>query len=161
MYVEGDAQLMMQWSMRAVLASTAIQPSTRAFVQQDLDTRVRLATDSLRRFVGGPQSYDDRIGNYLWEGIGVTLAERAGSWSYLRRYIKAWREDDAVRDIVWGPRRPSAYWSTTTTAQRATFFAAAMSAAMGQDLRAQFRTWKFPLDDVLFQRLFDYFIASM
>ena len=69
------------------------------------------------------------------------LPKRFGA-DYLRRYVRAWRNDDTVRDLIAGPKRPSNRSTLVTREQRATLQVAAISAAVRQDLRSQFRTWR-------------------
>jgi len=124
------------------------------------DGKARVGSNRLAQWEGETTVFDDHAPDWLWEGIHIRIAERFGA-DYLRRYVRAWRNDDTVRDLIAGPNRPSNWSTLVTREQRATLQVAAISAAVRQDLRSQFRTWRFPIHDTLFQALYDHFLTAM
>ncbi|HET9065707.1 MAG TPA: Ig-like domain-containing protein [Gemmatimonadales bacterium] len=159
LFVEGDAQLLMHGMLEAIVHDPTVSVTTRTLVEGELASLARNASQLFQQWSQGP--YEDRIGSGVWEAIGIELAGRAGGWSYLTRFTRAWQPDPVVRAMIWGDPLPHDWWVTTTTTQRATFFAAAMSAAVRQDLRSDFRSWHFPVDDALFGTLYAYWLVKM
>jgi hypothetical protein len=159
-YVEGDANILSKWSGMGILASPVISAVTKASIQRQYDDNSLTASNALAAWAESGVPFDDSAGNWVWEGIHDWVAYRYGR-QYLRRYVRAWRSDDTTRHLIWGTPLPSDWWSVMTTAQRATFMAAAMSAAVEDDLRWQFVDWRFPIDDALFSSLYSHFITTM
>ncbi len=90
----------------------------------------------------------------------MRISERFGR-EYFRRYVRAWRRDHHVRLLLAGPAPSSDWYVHVTREQRATFMAAAVSAAVEEDLREELRNWRFPVDDALFEELFEHLTTAM
>lgn len=160
LYVEGDANVLGRWSGRAILASAEISDSTKASVERQYEDNTRQARERLAEWESGTSSLDDSHGDWMWEGIHVRIADEFGP-EYLQRYVRAWRRDNMVRDLLVGPNPSGSWWERITLSQRATFRAAAFSAAVRTDLRARFLAWRFPVEDALFQKLYQYMVVAM
>jgi len=80
----------------------------------------------------------------------------AHGWDYWRRYVRAWRNDPVVRQLL------DLDGVGTDETSRATFVAAAASAAAGVNLLGSFRgAWRFPIDEPLFNQLLAAFENAM
>ena len=159
-YVEGDANILSKWSGMEILASPVISATTKSSIQRQYDDNTRSASNALAAWAASTETFDDSAGNWVWEGVHNWVADHYG-WQYLQRYVRAWRSDDTIRHLIWGNPLPSNWWSVMTTTQRATFMAAAMSAAVEDDLRGQFVAWRFPIDNTLFTSLYSHLITTM
>lgn len=160
LYGEGDANLLSRWSGQVLLAEPTISSATKASIQRHYDDNSRIATNRLAQWVAETRVLDDRNGDWMWEGIHVRIAEQFGG-EYFRRYVRAWRRDNNVRGLLAGTNPAWDWYTRITQEQRATFMVAAISAAVRQDLRSQFRAWCFPVQDELFQSLFNYLTGAM
>jgi hypothetical protein len=163
--VEGDAQLLMHVSMVGLLNDPQITAASKSIVTQQLSDLRANSVTYFNQWVqdrqAGKVPYDDVNTQYIREAVGILIAEQSGDWTYMKRYVRAWRNDRQVLDMIYGPNRTGDFWTTETPTQRATFFAAAMSAAVKNDLSSQFRNWTFPIDDGLFQQLYPYLLTKM
>lgn len=160
LYVEGDANLLSRWSGESLADKPALAEPTRASIRRQFDENRRIANERLREWEAQTAPLDDRHGDWMWEGIHLRISERFG-WEYFRRYVRAWRRDDHVRLLLAGPAPSSDWYVHVTREQRATFMAAAVSAAVEEDLRQEFRNWRFPVDDALFEELYEHLTTAM
>jgi hypothetical protein len=85
--------------------------------------------------------YPEQMNADVMEGILTLLGEKYG-WDMYRRFFS----------IFYPPDEPWSFASQNET-ERATLFAAAISAAAQADARPMFRGWGFPLDQALYDRL--------
>jgi hypothetical protein len=164
-FVEGDAQLLMHVSMEAAKNSGQVTASTQSVISQQLADLRSNAISYFNEWVQGRQAgtvaYDDTTTPFIWEAVGILLSEEFGGWAFMQRYVRAWRRDNQVLDMIYGANRTGDFWTTMTQTQRSTFYIAAVSAALNTDLRSQFRDWTFPIDDSLFEQLFTYLSVKM
>lgn len=148
-FVEGDASLLWTWSAKRIVENTSLPSGIRASVQALLDFHWR-SKDYLRAWEASGKAFADNneSGGFdagVWCGIQVRLIDEFG-WEWVRRYARSFRNDAVIGGAL--------HLNQTTVEERATFAAAAVSAAIGQDLRARFKAWRFPVSDALFDTLY-------
>jgi len=162
---EGDGQLLMHVSMEAVRNSSKVTATTKSIVTEQLAALRSNAISYFDEWVRGRQAgtvtFDDRATPFIREAVGILLSEEFGGWGFMQRYVRAWRRDSQVLDMIYGPGRTGDFWTTMTQTQRSTCFIAALSAALNIDLRSQFRDWTFPIEDSLFEQLYTYLSVRM
>jgi uncharacterized protein (TIGR03437 family) len=89
----------------------------------------------------GP-SYTSLDPSILDDMLAVLMNENGGRWVY--RFYS-----------VFLPQMTSGYpFVISSVQQQATFFVAAVSAAIGTDLRQRFRAWGFPIDDTYYGNIY-------
>jgi hypothetical protein len=155
-YIEGDASLLAVWAMHKILTSPFLDSATKQTVQYGWDQETKYWLSELLKWeteaTSLPYTDDNTTFNAnMYEGIHLRFIDQYG-WDYIPRYVRAWRNDPLVLEKL-GIVFPN---GGTTLVHRATFVAAAISAAIEKDVRAQFKLWSFPIDDALFDDLFPY-----
>ena len=160
-FVEGEANLFGMWALRRIGASAQLSASTRASIventQEGFNQNTALFLSELQAWEASGETYDENaIGaEFIWNGIQVTLADEFG-WDYVFRYVRSWRNDPVIRAMM------NVDTGGTTETSRATFAAAALSAAVRNDLRQRFiNDWRFPLDEDLFTALYTHLVVAM
>jgi len=157
-WVEGDASVLAMWSSRRMSEAPSISTITKQSIIKSLEGDMSLWKGQLATWVEGNEAFSDNndfSGFHAgpWDGIHVLLIEEFG-WDYIPRYAKSWRMDETILQLVG---------SENTTVSRATFAAAAVSAALGRDtLLTRFEEeWRFPIDRPLFSQLYARFLETM
>jgi hypothetical protein len=149
---EGETgQMMSWWANRYAEASGALDAATQAHVADRLSSFTSTYFD---HWVAGGQPYVTLDPSHIASMHAALIATYG--WEYWRRYVKAWREDATVRTLLdldgAGPDESA----------RATFVAAAASAAAEADLLTTFRDdWRFPIDEALYVQLLPHFQGIM
>jgi len=100
-------------------------------------------TPSLDAYMNGGAKYSTITADILDDIISIIVGKYG--YSILPRFFSVFLPPDAPFSFDW----------INSDAEQATFFVAAMSAAAGTDLRADFRNkWGFPIDDFSFNQLY-------
>jgi len=154
-WVEGDASILGIWSMREMAMSMTLSDTSRNSVQGVFDGSVN---GGLNRIANWEASGADWLANFSpneLNAVQIAIAEEYG-WDYIPRFVRAWRIDAQITSIMGSDvDRP-------TSAERGTFTAAAISAAVQQDLSQRFiDDWRFPLDMTMFNALYARFLIMM
>lgn len=156
---EGDATLFGMWSLQRIAGDAALSSSVRQSAGRTLGDIRASYENSLLGWEASTTPFSDSndgagFNASVWDGIVGRLVDEYG-WEWIRRYTRSYRNDPVVRQLL------QLDGAGTTTATRATFAAAAVSAAISVDLRSRFRAWRFPVDDALFQALFNHLMVAM
>jgi len=160
-YIEGDATIAGMWSGHRMMESPNLSPQALASVRAQFDQDSTYWGRRLREWEAGSEPFSDDNSTFdanMWDGVHAGLIREFG-WDYLKRYVRAWRNDPNVRAILG---IDVCCQGNTTLTRRATSAVAAVSAALRTDLRDRFvQRWRFPIDDDLFQTLYDYWLQAM
>lgn len=155
---EGDATLFGLWSLWRIAGDPHLSQSIRESADQ---TRIGIQDsyeNALQAWEASSMSYSEgETGGFnpsTWDGILGRFMEEFG-WDWIPLYARSYRNDPVVRGLMdidgAGP----------TLDMRATYAAAAVSAAIGQDVRDRFKGWRFPVDDSLFDALYDHLVDAV
>jgi PKD repeat protein len=138
-YVEGLATAMAMYAGRNLLAFSTLyglpQNAIDTLQSSHLVWSHSGSTPSLDAYVAAGSNYQMITADVL-DDMLMTLMDKYG-YSFFRRFMSVFLPVDAPYPF-----------QIQSQAQQATFFVAALSAAVGSDLRATFRgQWGFPIDD--------------
>ncbi len=160
-WVESEASLLAFWSMNQISISNEVGVSARDSVstlaQESLENLMNDSKGQLADYEtsGSAWELEGSFNGNHWNGLHFTIIEEYG-WDFAIRYVRAWRHDDTVRALMGLDS------DSPTAEEQATFQAAAISAAVEEDLRQRFiDQWRFPINDGLFTDLYDHLIATM
>jgi len=148
-YSEGLATAASMFSCEAILRSgteLGLSPKIRNSLEESwLCWRNRMAGSWLTDYIDAGADYADFDPDIVDE-IFWTLAQEYGYGIFYRFYSSL-----LPREVIALP------FPMKTTTQQATFFALAMSEAIGVDLKARFRDdWGFPIDDAAWELMRPY-----
>jgi hypothetical protein len=156
-WVEGDASLFSLWSSYRMMNDPSLSGAARASVRSTFEQDTALFSRQLGEWEASSAAFSD--GNDFagfhagpWDGIHVRTIQEFG-WDWVLRYARAFRNDPQICTLMRGASNCFGPGNTTLI-QRATFAAAAVSAAVRQDLKARFLDWRFPIDDSLYAALY-------
>jgi len=159
-WTEGDASLLSFWSARRMQEAPDLSPAARESVRRIWEGVTPPWEADLQTWESGSAPFRDDV-NFdftanVWDGIHLRFMNEFGP-DYILRYVRAWRIDPVVRALM------DLDGAGTTTATRATFAAASLSAALRRsELRSRFEDdWRFPIVDPLFDQLYDHLLTAM
>jgi hypothetical protein len=141
-YVEGLATALAMYVAKMIKERASIYNISSNIVNNVITLWHFGSTPSLDQYVKNGAHYDQMNPDVLDEMIDV-IGTKYGYDSLYRFYS------------LFLPRDVPFSFTIDTDAKQATVFVAALSAATGADLRAQFREWGFPIDDEFYARIWD------
>jgi len=160
-WLEGEANLFGVYALRVLSQSAALSAATRQSIgvttQEGFQKNTALFLQRLDDWEHVTGGFDESTAEsgLIWNGIQVRFANEFG-WDYVPRYTRAWRNEAFIRNLM--NVNPG---GSTTPRSRMTFAAAALCAAVEQDLRERFKAWRFDIDDALFTTLYDHLKVAM
>ena len=156
-FLESDASLLSLWSSYRMMNSSRLSASARTSVAGTFHEDTARFSVALRRWGESTQAWTDHnepngFNADMLNGIHAQLIRDYG-WDWVPRYARTFRNDPFVCATLRGNANCFAVPDNSTPTQRATFAAAALSAAVRADLRPRLLSWRFPSDAALFQTL--------
>ncbi len=152
---EGDASLLGMWSIREMSLSGALSDTSRNSALGVFQGSVNGGLNTIANWESSGADWLSSFNPDTLNGVQIAIADDYG-WDYVPRYVRAWRIDATITSIMGSDiDRP-------TSAERGTFTAAAISAAVQEDLSQRFiDDWRFPLDMTMFTDLYNRFLIMM
>jgi uncharacterized protein (TIGR03437 family) len=142
-YTEGLASLVAMYISARLQELPASVTGVSAQRVQEIANQIRFgASNTLNAYLANGANYANVDPTVLDDMMAVLMSENGSSWVY-RFYSTFLPQNDDVFPFI-----------ISTESQQATFFAAAVSAAIGTDLRSRFAAWGFPIDNAFWSAIY-------